>query len=68
MIFETLDTYGPDAKLRVHKGELQFRIALERTGDWSGRPLVTLTYQACTDTECLAPMTVELNLAIDRID
>jgi hypothetical protein len=26
-----------------------------------------VTYQACTDTECLAPTTVELDVAIDRL-
>ncbi|MFI4854060.1 MAG: hypothetical protein ACIAQF_03645, partial [Phycisphaerales bacterium JB065] len=31
----------------------------------SGRPLVTITYQVCAEDRCFAPLTVELDLAID---
>ena len=50
-------------------GELtEFDIVLEREGDLTGRPIVTVTYQACSDTECLEPVTVELDVAIDVAD
>jgi hypothetical protein len=62
------EAYGPQGDLRVYRGEAQFTVALERSGDWSGRPLLAVTYQACTDTECLAPVTAELDIAIDRAD
>ncbi|MEX2217854.1 MAG: thioredoxin domain-containing protein [Phycisphaerales bacterium] len=60
------EPYGPDADIRIHKGSLEFDVALESTGSWSGRPLLAVTFQACTDTECLEPQTVELAVAIDR--
>jgi len=56
---------GLESELLVHAGEVEFDIVLERSGDLSGRPIVTLTYQACSDTECLEPVTVELDVAID---
>ncbi len=60
--------YGQNNELRVHHDRLELTVAIEREGEWTGRPLIAVTYQACTDTECLAPTTVELDVAIDRID
>jgi len=62
------EAYGPGDELRIHRGEVEFTIAVERTGDWSGRPLLSVSYQACTETECLAPITAELDVAIDHLD
>jgi hypothetical protein len=62
------EPYGDRGDTRIHKGELEFTVALERTGEWSGRPLLTLSCQACTDTECLPPTVAELDVAIDRLD
>lgn len=56
---------GFDTELLVHTGEVEFDIVLERQSKVTGRPIVTLTYQACTDTECQQPVTVELDVAID---
>lgn len=56
---------GIDGNLLVHAGEVEFDIVLEREDKVTGTPIVTLTYQACTDTECRAPVTVELDVAID---
>ena len=56
---------GLGTELLVHSGETEFDIVLERQGDLAGRPIVTVTYQACSDTECLEPVTVELDVAID---
>jgi uncharacterized protein len=50
----------------VHSGEIEFAVAVERAGQWKGRPLLAMTLQACTERECLAPVTVELDVAIDR--
>lgn len=55
-----------DPDLLIHTGQIEFQVVLERTGEWSGRPLLTVTYQACTDTECRRATTVELDVAIDR--
>ncbi len=60
------EPYGPGGELRVYKGEFQIPIAVELHGAWSGRPLLGVTFQACTDTECLAPTTLELDVAVDR--
>jgi uncharacterized protein YyaL (SSP411 family) len=62
------EPYGPDGAARVYKGSVEFNIALERAGDWSGRPILTVRFQACTNTECLPPMTAELDVAIDALD
>jgi len=54
-----------DPDLLVHTGDVEFTIAVERSGEWWGRPLLAITYQACTHDRCLNPMTVELDVAID---
>lgn len=52
--------------IMAHEGTIEFDIELARTGaKWSGRPLLVMTYQACTDAACLAPTTIELDVAID---
>jgi uncharacterized protein YyaL (SSP411 family) len=56
-----------DATVLVHQGQIEFRVVLERTGEWSGRPLLIVTYQACTETECRRAVTVEIDVAIDRV-
>jgi uncharacterized protein YyaL (SSP411 family) len=54
-----------DDNILVYEGSFELTIALERKGDFAGRPLISVMYQACTDTECLAPVTVELDISID---
>ncbi len=50
----------------VLSGDVVFEVALERVGEWSGTPRLLLTYQACNDRACLAPVTVELEVEIAR--
>lgn len=52
----------------VLTGDVDFPVVLERAGEWSGTPRLLLTYQACNDRACLAPVTVELAVEIVRID
>jgi hypothetical protein len=59
---------GPLGRVLVHRGEFELPVAVERTGGWTGKPILTVTFQACTDTACLQPATVELDVAIDRKD
>ncbi len=59
---------GPVGRVLVHRGEFELPVVVERQGAWKGRPVLTVTFQACTDTECLKPATVELDVAIDRLD
>ena len=49
-------------------GEFEMRLAIERDPDqpWKGNPLIAITFQACTDTACERPRTLELDVAIDR--
>lgn len=54
---------GPEAL--VHRGEIEFDVVIERTHGPVGRPVLTLSYQACSERECLPPTTVELDVAID---
>ena len=49
----------------VHEGDLELRVVLERTGEWSGRPMLMVAYQACSETACDQPVTVELDVALD---
>ena len=56
---------GIDEPVRVYEGDTQLAIALERTGERSGRPVLVVTFQACDDTACLPPQTLELDIAID---
>ena len=62
------EPYGRDGELRVYRGSVEFPVAVERTGEWSGRPIISVTFQACTESECLAPVTAELDVAIDDLD
>jgi uncharacterized protein YyaL (SSP411 family) len=51
---------------RVYEGALELSVRLERTGrPWSGRPLLLVRFQACTDSACQPARTVELDVAID---
>ncbi len=54
------------AGLRVHSGTVEMTVVLESVGPWKGRPLVAITYQACTQTACLLPVTVELDVAVEK--
>ncbi len=60
--------YGTDRSLRALAGEFELTVVLERQGEWSGTPLIAVTYQACSENTCLAPRTVELDVAIDPRD
>ncbi|MCW5776375.1 MAG: thioredoxin domain-containing protein [Phycisphaeraceae bacterium] len=53
------------ASLSAYKGEFELRVALAQSGPVRGRPLLAITCQACNDTACLAPTTIELDVAID---
>jgi hypothetical protein len=56
---------GPVGPVRVHRGELELPVVLERRGRWTGKPVLTVTFQACSESECLRPTTVELDIALD---
>lgn len=63
--------YAPAAayadELLVHSGEVEIEIAVERSDqDWTGTPLIAVTFQACDDTSCLMARTLELDVAIDH--
>ncbi|MFT5424422.1 MAG: hypothetical protein ACI89L_002217 [Phycisphaerales bacterium] len=71
------EPYGVEGvgKINVHHGQavgeeggFEIRVAIEKAdgvGASPGRPILGITFQACTETECLAPMTLELDVAID---
>lgn len=54
---------GPEAL--VHRGEIEFDVVVERIEGAIARPILTLSYQACSQRECLRPTIVELDVAID---
>jgi uncharacterized protein len=59
-----------DAGPLVYQGEIAMKVVLEHDAKadnpWAGQPLLAVTFQACTDSECLQPMTIELDVAIDE--
>lgn len=63
---ELLAVDAPQGKPRVYAGRLEIPVVIERVGEWSGSPLLTVAYQACSDNACFEPMVVELDIAIDR--
>ncbi|MFN0134272.1 MAG: thioredoxin domain-containing protein [Phycisphaerales bacterium] len=63
--FPTGEPLTPDGPL-VHRAAVEIRVALERHGEWTGRPVLVVQFQPCTDSECLLPQVVELDVAIDR--
>jgi uncharacterized protein YyaL (SSP411 family) len=61
------EQYGMDGgPVRVYKGNITMRVAVEAEGAWKGRPLLGVEYQACTETACMKATRVELDVAIDR--
>jgi hypothetical protein len=66
---EVLDAGVPGVgPVRVHHGTVEFEVALEAApgvGASPGDPVLGVTFQACTETECLMPQTVELEVEID---
>ncbi len=61
-------TLGIDGlEVPVCTGTLDIPVVLERdaTIPRQGQPLIAVSYLACSDTECLEPAAVELDIAID---
>jgi hypothetical protein len=59
---------SPDVpELRVHRGVFELPVILERRGEWTGQPLLAVTFQACTSELCTRPTTVELDVALDPV-
>jgi uncharacterized protein len=56
-----------DPSIMIYEGDIELRVAVELDGTWSGRPLLYVSFQSCTNDMCLAPAQVELDVAIDRI-
>jgi uncharacterized protein YyaL (SSP411 family) len=56
---------GPEGEISAHRGAFNIPLRLTRTGPITGRPAIAVTWQACTDTACLAPRTETLTLAIE---
>ena len=52
-------------KPHVYTGRVEFDVAVEQMEKLTGRPLLAVTFQACSGTECQLPRTVELDIAID---
>ncbi len=53
----------PDGPL-CYRGDFELTVALERTGEWKGRPMLTVTFQSCSETACNAPTTIELAVSL----
>jgi len=55
-----------DQPILVYEGEVRLVLRLTRLGEWVEKsPVVSLTYQVCTETECLAPVRRDLPLVIE---
>ena len=62
---EQLTIEGIEGALNVYEGALELDVRLTRDGEWSGRPVLVVRYQACTDSACYEPVVVSLDVAID---
>ncbi len=55
-----------EGPLMVYDSTVLVKLRLRRNNsEWRGTPIIVITYQACTDDACLAPMQIELDLALD---
>ncbi|HRQ71506.1 MAG TPA: thioredoxin domain-containing protein [Phycisphaerales bacterium] len=54
-----------EGTLNAYEGEFELRVAVEQAGPVRGRPLLAITCQPCNESACLAPTTLELDVAID---
>jgi uncharacterized protein YyaL (SSP411 family) len=52
------------ASVRVYRGRVEFDVALEAAGTWTGAPRLAVRYQACTDRACLMPASQTLDVRI----
>ncbi len=52
------------AGYRVHHGRIEVPVAIEKIGAVTGDARLAITYQACREDACMAPRTVELDVAI----
>ncbi len=57
------EPWGPD-RIRVHSGTIEFRLAVEQTGDIAGTPRIAVAFQTCTETACEEPRVVELDVEL----
>jgi uncharacterized protein YyaL (SSP411 family) len=63
------DAFGVEGvgEILVHHGRVELLVVLEHqpgVGASPGTPVLGVSYQACTDTECSPPRTVELEIAV----
>lgn len=57
---------GGGPGVMAHAGDVEIELHLSRTDErWSGRPMLTVRFQACTDHACERATMVELDVAID---
>jgi uncharacterized protein YyaL (SSP411 family) len=55
-----------DQRLMVYTGEIEVPVRIARSGAFvAGQGRLRVTWQVCTDTECLAPMSGALDVAIE---
>jgi len=53
--------------IRVHSGRIEFTVAIEKAtgvGPTPGEPILGVSFQACTDSACQKPQTVELKIRV----
>ena len=61
----SLEGDGSIGPLNAYTGQIEMRVAIEKTGEIRGRPILVVSYQACSDDACFEPRSVELDVAID---
>ncbi|MBO6513648.1 MAG: hypothetical protein JJ974_06775 [Phycisphaerales bacterium] len=52
-----------DEQIMINEGRIEFEVAVEKAdgiGPTPGHPILGITFQPCSDTQCLAPITVRL--------
>ncbi|KAA0217331.1 MAG: thioredoxin domain-containing protein [Leptolyngbya sp. PLA3] len=61
------EPFGSDSGVRVYTGIIAFDVVIEHApgvGAGPGEPVLGVTFQACTDTECLEPRTLALDILL----
>ena len=53
-----------DGSIRAYHGRITIPVRIEQVGDVPGRPSIVVTYQPCTQTECLKPVVARLDVAV----
>lgn len=62
---------GEDGNILVYAGTISITVVIEHApgiGAGHGEPVLGVTFQACTDTECMEPQTIAMDIVIHTLE